>query len=386
MPARTSEDLPAAGRPDHDQHAALCQDVEAGCHLHVPPEEGVRIAHVVRRQAQVGAGQAGVLRRRVHEQRRLLPEDGPFQGDQLGTRIESELVGEDRAYLPQRLQRLRLLTRPVERERQQCPSAFPGRRLVHTLARLGQDLPVTSGAQRGLQPQLLRLQAQLVEAQGLDLSRVPIGQVRERRPAPQLQGLSEEERRPLGFVDGEHLAGPGDEPLEHGSVDVLGGDGQPVAVRHRVDGLRPERLPKPDDTALHDLRPGRRRPLRPQRVGEAIRAAGLAASGRERGQHDAVARRETDVDAVDGKRTEHGYPHAINVRPRRSGRQRKPAALRSRTWTRRRPRPGRRTGPGAVRRRVRGRRCRRCGRRPSARVRRRRRCRSRTPRRRSTRR
>ena len=79
--------------------------------------------------------------------------------------------------------------------------------------------------------------------------------------------------------------------------------------------LRPERLPQPDDTALHDLRPGRRRPLRPQGVGDPIRAAGLAATGGERGQHHAVARRETDVDAVDGKRTEYGYPHAINVRP-----------------------------------------------------------------------
>ena len=210
MPARTSEDLPLPDAPTTTSTPRSASTSRQVSHLQrLAPEEGVRIAHVVRRQAQVGAGQAGVFRRRVHEQGRLLPEDGPFQGDQPRDRDRVRaLVGEDRAYLPQRLQGLRLLTRPVERESQECPSSFPGRRLVHTLARLGQDLPVTSGPQRGLQPELLRLQAQLVEAQRLDLSRVPVGQVRERRPAPQLQRLGQEVRRPLGLVDGEHLAGP----------------------------------------------------------------------------------------------------------------------------------------------------------------------------------
>ena len=83
---------------------------------------------------------------------------------------------------------------------------------------------MTTGGELGVDPLLERRQPQLPETGALRLRERLVGEVGERRPAPQRKRLAQLLRCPLGIG----AAGLGDEPLEAGDVEL--GSGRPAST------------------------------------------------------------------------------------------------------------------------------------------------------------
>jgi len=94
------------------------------------------------------------------------------------------------------------------------------------------QLAVAACGQPQLGPQFDGGQPQLLQAGRLGLRPRPVGELRQRRPAPQSQRLRQQPQRP-GRVAGRRAVGVGDQPLEPGRVDLLGVHIEPVAGRPR---------------------------------------------------------------------------------------------------------------------------------------------------------
>ena len=107
----------------------------------------------------------------------------------------------------------------------------------------------------------------------------PLREVREGPPAPQLERLLQQERRPVGLAERRGARGPGHLRLEPLGVHVVGGDGEAVAVARGLDGLGAQRLAEPDDARLQVLG-GRRRGCRPRARPPARRRSPAAPAGR----------------------------------------------------------------------------------------------------------
>ena len=172
-----------------------------------------------------------------------------------------------------------------------------------------------TGPQVRIQPRFFGLKAQRVEPSGLDPSRLPVVQVRQRPTPPQRQGLTEHVGGPFGLAQGKQLAAPSNEPLETVGVQPFNGNRQPVTRRNR-DNRRPaEDLAQPHDATGDDLGPRRRWMLTPQRLGQPLGADHLTRTDRQRRKHDPVARRQRTDIAIDGQRTQHVDSHTTHSAP-----------------------------------------------------------------------
>ncbi|CAM5441871.1 hypothetical protein SMICM304S_10692 [Streptomyces microflavus] len=184
--------------------------------------------------------------------RGFLVEELSVQAAQFGPGVGAEAFGEYGADLVVRRQRLGRASG--------VPQGPDAQGLERFVERVG-------GAERGQLPQgLVRPpeEAQRVEpgppgaeSAGLQAGggRRTVGEVGERRPAPERQGLVEDgdglDRVPL-------LQGPAPlprQPLEPVQVHGVRRGGEPVAALHRLDGTPPQRPPQPPDQRLE--RPGR---------------------------------------------------------------------------------------------------------------------------------
>ena len=135
-------------------------------------------------------------------------------------------------------QRLHLTPRLVLRLRQQRPTAFAqGRGLDHR-RRLRQHLGVMTRRQRGLDRQVLQLEAHLLQAMGLGHTWLPRLELGQGTTTPQLQGLPRDVSCVLALPESEQLAGPARRPRELDRVDRVGGHAEPVAVRRRSRSRR----------------------------------------------------------------------------------------------------------------------------------------------------
>ena len=119
---------------------------------------------------------------------------------------------------------------------------------------------------------LQRREAQLLESPDLVLRERLVGEVGERRPAPERQRLLEP-RRGGGRLFVPRLF---DECLEARRVERI--DAQRVPRRLREQRAVPEHPPQPGDVALHVLRRRRRRDLAPELVHEPVDRDDLAAA------------------------------------------------------------------------------------------------------------
>jgi hypothetical protein len=127
-------------------------------------------------------------------------------------------------------------------------------------------------AQRGIDPGILRLQAQLGQPRGLDAARFPTVQVQVGAAAPETDGLTEGACGTFRVTQGEQLASLFQKVLESSGVDLIAVDRQPVSVGRRLDRAGAQCPPEPMDAAGHDLGPGRRWRRTPERVGQALDA------------------------------------------------------------------------------------------------------------------
>ena len=306
--------LPRTRRPDDGDDADVGEPSHARRHVGVASEEEVGVVDVVVEQSQVRAGRTGLGSHRHRSKRRVLSQDRLFEGDQVGTGIESQLGGEHRARTMEGAQRVALLARLVLRQRQQRPPVLSQRLLGDARLCLGQHFPVTPGADRRVDAELLGVEAQLLQARRFGPARAPALQVDQRPAPPEGQRLTNDVGGALRLAQREQLARPPDQPLETTRVDVVSRHDQPVALRHRLDRARSEQLAQPHHAPLDHLVPRRRRSLPPKRVGQAFGADHLTQPQRQRAQHHPIARRGRSRDPVNAQRTQQRDTHQRSVR------------------------------------------------------------------------
>ena len=147
-------------------------------------------------------------------------------------------------------------------------------------------LVVVSELDLGLEPVLERRQPQLVEAGDLALEERLEGEVGERRPAPERQGVRER-RRALGRRQRRSVT---DEALEALRVDCPGVDAKHVSRRAGLDRLPTERPPEAVDGVLHDGYRGRRRLAVPEVVEQRVHRDDRSRVERQVGEQGALPR------------------------------------------------------------------------------------------------
>jgi hypothetical protein len=112
--------------------------------------------------------------------------------------IDTELLGQGPAGPVEGHQCISLSTRPVQGQHQLAPEALPERRPNDQRLQLAHDLGVAPGLQVTLQSQLERAQTELLQPSDLGLGERCVGQVLERGPPEQREGLAEDlSRSPL---------------------------------------------------------------------------------------------------------------------------------------------------------------------------------------------
>ena len=146
---------------------------------------------VVGRRARTGSrrggtpiGSAGIGSSLGRLELRIVREHPALELPQLLTRLEAELVGEQRARLAVDLEGVAPPSGSVEREHQLGPQPLAERVLGHEGLELGNDLARKASAEICFEPVLQHLQPHLLEALGLAPEGVR-GQAGQRRPAPE---------------------------------------------------------------------------------------------------------------------------------------------------------------------------------------------------------
>ena len=232
------------------------------------------------------------LRSRALQVRRVL-EDRLLQLRQLPARVETQLLLKGPSGAADGVERLGLPTGAVERHGQQPPAVLAERAGADEGGGVGHD--VVAGGQSGTQQGLLRAATQLVQAKRLGPAVRPVLEIGQRRSAPQVQRLRKSDTgAPVLTLLAESVAAS-HQALEEPDVDLVVPEGQPVAAGGGLDGVVPQGPAQPQDRALHDLGPGRRRRRSPERVGEPLGRHAGAAVDDERRQHDPVPGREPSV-------------------------------------------------------------------------------------------
>ena len=178
-------------------------------------------------------------------------EDGLFERDELRAGIDPELPATVREPAEGGQRRP---AGPTVLASARGPSAAPGLAPGDPGPRLGEELEVMSRLERRVDTQLLGLAAHPVEPDGGGLARLPVFEVDERPPTPELQGPAEQIAAPLRLAEGELQARLAEQLLEPLGVDVTRRHLESIAVAGRLDRLAAERLAQSDDGTLHDLR------------------------------------------------------------------------------------------------------------------------------------
>ena len=295
-------------RTDEGEQRRTPQHVQAGVDVGLPPEVAVGVLDVERLQPLVGAGRAGGDQRALGQQGGVLLEDRELHGRRVRAGLDTEPGPQHRLELVERAEGLPLVAGLVLGVGLEHPAALAQRCRAHHRLDLGQHLAVPADTQEGLHPQLLGLQAELAEPAGLVRCRGPLLQLLEGGALPQRECLRGLVGRPVGLAQREELVAPGHQGLEPPGVEVVGGYGEPVAVRQGLDRVAAERLAQPDDAPLQDLGRGDRWAVAPERVRELVGRDRLPGTDRQRGENDTVPRTEVSR-AIDGQRSEDGDDH-----------------------------------------------------------------------------
>ncbi|CAN5430701.1 hypothetical protein BH10ACT10_BH10ACT10_12060 [soil metagenome] len=309
--------LAAPGGSDHREHALGVQSPQTVGYCRLTTEEALAVVRSERQESLVGTFRPGVGWQVSREQPRILLQDRPLESDEIRPRVEPELRRQRGPDLTNRAQCLGLSPRLVLGESEKPPTSFAQGGLGDQALRLRQHLPTPTGADRRVDPQLLEVLPQLVEAGRLDPPHVPRLEVGQRRTTPELERLVEHVRRALGLAQGQQLTGAVVKTVELDAVEVVAGHREAVSVPDGLDRIGTEGLSEPHHAALQNLGPGVWRPLPPHRLSQTVAGEHLSRVDRERRQDHSVARTQTAAVAVDGERPEHRDAHPQTVyRPR----------------------------------------------------------------------
>ena len=188
------------------------------------------------------------------------------------------------------LERLYLAPRPVEREHELFAQSLACRMLSYERLELGDQLSVMAERQVGLGAVLERDQAQLLQPSCLVLRKGLVGEVRQRRPAPQGERGGQRLVRTSGVAVVERLTSLVRESPEPVGVQGAAVELQCVTPTARDEHAVAERLAQARDVYLDRLGRPVRRPLAPQLVHDPVNGDDLAAVDQQDRQDLALLR------------------------------------------------------------------------------------------------
>ncbi len=211
-----------------------------------------------------------------------------------------------------RRERVGLPAAPVEGRGEQHPASLPERRPPHESLGLRDGCGVLAQPQSCVEPHLLQVHPHLVEPLGLHERGRPAGQVGVRAAAPERECAVGGVRGPRRIVV-EVLSSGCRESFEPLGVDGVGVDAQRVRPRGGLDGVSSDRGSHPSDRRLQLLRPGPRRFVAPQGIGELVDRDRTARAEYQRREHRALPRAERGP--LEGERAEYCHAHAPHCSP-----------------------------------------------------------------------
>ena len=219
-----------------------------------------------------GTGSRGWPPVRAGRQRGILPQQLPLEPDQLATRVQAELVDQHGASPLHRAEGLALPAGLVESRGQQRPAPLPERGLA-TSARACSAPPVHDRIASPPRHAAPRRPSQTRPAARLHPPRPHSSRSVSARPRHSPNPSSTRNSGAVGVVPLECLPPPLEEPFERPMVELVVAQREAVARRHLVDGRAAQDLAQPPDAAIHDLRPGGRQRIPPQRIREGLRCS-----------------------------------------------------------------------------------------------------------------
>ena len=180
----------------------------------------------------------------------------------------------------------------IEREHQLAAQALPKRVLRDERLQLADELLVAAKREIGVDTVGERRQVNLLESPDLRLRKGLVGEIRERRSAPEREGF---EKRPCRQPRTPRAQDPSallDQPLESIGVELVpphtkeiaGGPGNQHVLGVARGAPSSERLSQLGDVHLHDLHGPRRRPPGPELLDQTIDRDDLVSVQQQDGQ------------------------------------------------------------------------------------------------------
>ena len=238
--------------------------------------------------------------------------------------LDAELLDQQAARLLERLQRVGLAARPVQRDHLLAAQTLAQRVLGDQPVELRDHETVPPERQVGVDTVLHGCQAPLVQARGLIDESGLVGEIAERGSAPQRQRLVQLVRGPVGLAGGERGTTLVGERFEPGGVQAVVGHDQSVAARLGDEMTVAERLAQGRYVVVQAPGRGRRRRLAPQCVDQPLGGHRLVGVHEQHGEQQPPAP-VRDLDAsgavVDNLQlSEDAVANRFRCRDRTSGR------------------------------------------------------------------
>ena len=277
------------------------------------------------RRGEVTASATAARRRRViggglrARQRRVLLEHALVQRPQRLAGLDPELLDEPAPPGGERLQRLRLAPRAVQREHQLAAQALAQRMLDDQRLELGNHLAVLTGREPGLDMVLDCGDPQLLEAADRFLRERLVAHVRQSRPTPEAERVGKGVGRLLRPARGEMGTALRGQLLETRYVELAGRDAGDVATSFRDDhaGLRAvglEHLAQLGHVPLQRRRGRRRSRPVPDEVDQPVAGNDLVGVQQQDRQHAALARPAQRRHRVSGSRLDRAEEPEVRSR------------------------------------------------------------------------
>ena len=273
--------LPASSGPRQGQETSILgHEPSQLVELPVPPDQAIRRDGQLR-QGRLGAcGQHGVV-----------AEDRPFQLTKLRAGLQAELLLEQPAPVAVDVQRVCLLSVPVERQHELRPKPLAKRVGREQGTQLGESQLVPTDRDVRGQLLLLRDESELLQAQGVVPREALVGDVRERGATPQGKRSSEERGCKWRVPGGQRRAAFLEQALEPRRVELSVQYPEHVAGRHGVDPRLGQELAQLRDVDMDQPVGARRRTAGPQGVHEEIGGDDLVRAQQQRREQRSTLRR-----------------------------------------------------------------------------------------------
>ncbi len=253
-----------------------------------------------------------------------------MQGPQLRARVGAEPVGQQAAYVLVGGQSLGGAARLVQGAQPQRLEGFVQRVGVAQGGQLGQRLLGVAEGEGGGEPGAAHVQVAGLPAGGLGAG---VGQVGQRGPAPQGQGVVEDAGRLGRIAVGQRPQALAGQPFETVQVHVVGRGGQPVAALGGGDRLGAQRPAQPADQRLQRARGVGGRVVAPPPLDQQApgnRTAGAPGQHGQQGAQPCPADRDDRAVGAEGLRgAEDAIAHGVHCVRGRGGTARRFPRIRS---------------------------------------------------------